>query len=169
VKLATFEAIAAALNAAQVRYLVAGGLAVNAHGYLRFTKDVDFVVHLVPDNILRAFTALAELGYQPNVPIRAEDFADEAQRRRWMSEKGMQVLQFWSDAHRETPIDLFVREPFAFEEEYARALVKPLRREIEVRFVSLETLIRMKEAVGRAQDRIDVEHLRARREDRESS
>lgn len=168
-KLATFEAIAAALNAAQVRYLVAGGLAVNAHGYLRFTKDVDFVVHLVPDNILRAFTALAELGYQPNVPIRAEDFADEAQRRRWMSEKGMQVLQFWSDAHRETPIDLFVREPFAFEEEYARALVKPLRREIEVRFVSLETLIRMKEAVGRAQDRIDVEHLRARREDRESS
>lgn len=34
-----------------MKYLVAGGLAVNAHGYLRFTKDVDFVVQLVPDNI----------------------------------------------------------------------------------------------------------------------
>jgi len=43
-KLASFEAIARALDDAGVRYLVAGGLAVNAHGYLRFTKDVDIVV-----------------------------------------------------------------------------------------------------------------------------
>ena len=40
-KLAGFEAIATALDDAGVRYLVAGGLAVNAHGYLRFTKDVE--------------------------------------------------------------------------------------------------------------------------------
>ncbi len=36
-KLASFEAILGAFAQAQVRYLVAGGLAVNAHGYLRFT------------------------------------------------------------------------------------------------------------------------------------
>jgi hypothetical protein len=29
----------------------------------------------------------------------------------------MQVLQFWSDAHRETSVDVFVSEPFAFDEE----------------------------------------------------
>ncbi|OGA08064.1 MAG: hypothetical protein A3D95_13175 [Betaproteobacteria bacterium RIFCSPHIGHO2_12_FULL_69_13] len=161
-RLASFEAIAAALRDAGVRYLVAGGLAVNAHGYVRFTKDVDFVIQLVPDNIRRAFAALATLGYQPLVPIRADQFADAAQRERWIAEKGMQVLQFWSDAHRETPIDLFVREPFPFEEEYARALVKPLQGRIEVRFVSLATLIAMKETVGRAQDRIDAEELRRR-------
>ena len=45
-KLSTFEAIAAELNAAGVRYLVAGGLAVNAHGYVRLTQDVDLVVQL---------------------------------------------------------------------------------------------------------------------------
>jgi len=162
VRLASFEAIAAALRDAGVRYLVAGGLAVNAHGYVRFTKDVDFVIQLVPDNIRRAFAALATLGYQPLVPIRADQFADAAQRERWIAEKGMQVLQFWSDAHRETPIDLFVREPFPCEEEYARALVKPLQGRIEVRFVSLATLIAMKETVGRAQDRIDAEELRRR-------
>ncbi len=33
-KLASFEAIVRSLNAAGVRYLIAGGLAVNAHGYL---------------------------------------------------------------------------------------------------------------------------------------
>lgn len=46
VKLESFESIVRALNDAGVRYLIAGGLAVNAHGYLRFTKDVDFVIQL---------------------------------------------------------------------------------------------------------------------------
>jgi hypothetical protein len=57
-KLNSFAAVAGALDEAGVRYLVAGGLAVNAHGYLRFTKDVDLVVQLVPDNIvIDAFVA----------------------------------------------------------------------------------------------------------------
>jgi hypothetical protein len=43
-KLASFEALTAALADAGVRYLVAGGLAVNAHGYQRFTKDVGVVI-----------------------------------------------------------------------------------------------------------------------------
>ena len=45
----------------EVRYLVAGGLAVNVHGYLRFTKDVDLVVQLESDNIRRALAALGTL------------------------------------------------------------------------------------------------------------
>jgi hypothetical protein len=77
----------------------------------------------------------------------------------------MQVLQLWSDRHRETSIDVFAYEPFPFDEEYARALIKPLYGFIEVRFVSIPTLIKMKEAAGREQDRIDIEHLRMRLED----
>lgn len=163
-KLASFEALVGALENAGVKYLVAGGLAVNAHGYLRFTKDVDVVVRLVADNITRTFAALGALGYKPSVPITAAQFADEKQRESWIRDKGMQVLQFWSDAHRETPIDVFVSEPFDFEEEYQRALVKPLGS-IPVRFVSLPTLIHMKECAGRPQDNVDVEHLRMRLKD----
>lgn len=164
-KLASVEAIFRALNDAGVRYLVAGGLAVNAHGYLRFTKDADFVIQLVPDNIKRAFAALETLGYKPLVPITADQFADRSIREGWIRDKGMQVLQLWSDRHRETPIDIFVHEPFPFDEEFSNALVKPLYGSIEVRFVSIPTLIRMKEAAGREQDKIDIEHLRMRLED----
>ncbi len=164
-KLASFEAIVRALEEVGVRYLVAGGLAVNAHGYLRFTKDVDVALQLAPENIGRAFAALGTLGYRPMVPITAEQFADAALRESWIRDKGMQVLQFWSDQHIETPVDVFVTEPFPFEEEYGRALVKPLHGTIDVRFVCIPTLIRMKEAAGRPQDRIDVEHLRMRLED----
>ena len=79
-KLAAFEAVAAALQDAGVRYLVAGGIAVNAHGYLRLTYDVDLVIQLQPANIQPAFKALQGLGYRPTVPVTAEQFADPAQR-----------------------------------------------------------------------------------------
>lgn len=164
-KLASFEAIVKALNDAGVRYLIAGGLAVNAHGYLRYTKDADLVIELLPDNILAALDALGRLGYRPAIPVRAEDFADREIRESWVRDKGMKVFQLWSDEHPETPIDLFVDNPFPFGEEYDRALLKPLHGKHEVRFVTLDTLIRMKETAGREQDRIDVEHLRMRRSD----
>jgi hypothetical protein len=162
-KLASFDALVSALQRADVRYLVAGGLAVNAHGYLRFTKDVDVVVQLVPGNIERAFAVLEDLGYRPVVPVTATQFGDAPTRERWIREKGMQVLQFWSDAHRETPVDMFVHEPFDFEDEYRRSVAKPLGQ-ILVRFVTIPTLIRMKQAADRPQDRIDIEYLRKRLE-----
>lgn len=160
-KLNSFVLVARALEEAGVRYLVAGGLAVNAHGYLRYTKDVDLIVQLVPENIINTFAALASIGYKPLVPITASQFADAEMRNGWVREKNMTVLQFWSDAHRETPIDVFAAEPFPFEEEYARSLSKPLGS-VDVRFVSIATLIDMKAAVGRQQDLIDVEHLKMR-------
>ena len=40
------ENIFIALNEAEVRYLVAGGLAVMAHGYLRMTRDLDLILAL---------------------------------------------------------------------------------------------------------------------------
>jgi hypothetical protein len=81
VKLSSFEALAAALEAAAVRYLVAGGLAVAAHGYLRFTKDVDIVIRLIPDNIEKMFVALASLGYRPEEANWPQDRADIEQPR----------------------------------------------------------------------------------------
>lgn len=66
----------------------------------------------------------------------------------------MQVLRSWSDAHRETSVDVFVNEPFPFDDEYAPALVKPLRATLPVRFVSRDTLIRMKQEAGRPRDQV---------------
>lgn len=168
-KLESVKAIVEALNGAEVRYLVVGGLAVVAHGYVRYTKDVDLVIQLVPDNVRRAMRALQGLGYRPGVPVRAEEFADAENRMRWIREKGMTVFQLWSDAHRETPVDLFVAEPFDFDKEYEAALRKSLFGRLEVRVATIPTLIRMKEAAGRAEDKVDVERLRERLRDGEGT
>lgn len=158
-KLAAFETVAKALDTARVRYLVAGGLAVNAHGYIRFTADIDMVIALDAENILRAFKALSDIGYTPSIPITAELFVQPEQRRRWMEEKGMQVLNFYSNAHQETSVDVFAHEPFDFAREYAEAMQGELLPGVVVRFVSIPTLIRMKQAAGRARDLDDIEHL----------
>jgi hypothetical protein len=159
-KLRAFEAVAQALHDAQVRYVVAGGLAVNAHGYLRFTADIDLVIALDAENVLRTFGALSKVGYRPTVPITAEQFADASQRQRWIVEKGIQVLNFFSDSHRESSVDVFVQEPFDFDQEFTAAMVGEVLPGLPVRFVSIPTLIRMKEAAGRPRDLDDIQHLR---------
>ena len=159
-KAASVKAVLGALHAHDVRFLVAGGLAVNCYGYLRFTKDADLVIELVPDNIRRTFDALESLGYKPNVPISKDQFSDETTRLSWIKEKGMMVLQFWSDTHRQTPIDVFVSPPFDFAVEFAAASPRDLPGAGPVPIVSLPTLIRMKENAGRPQDLIDIEQLR---------
>jgi hypothetical protein len=75
-------------------------------------------------------------------------------------------LNFFSDRHRETNVDLFVREPFDFEREYMNALQGDLALGLRVRFVSLPTLIAMKEQANRPRDLDDVQHLRWILEDR---
>lgn len=50
------EGIVGALNEASVQYLIVGGLAVNAHGYERLTQDVDLVIRLTPDNVVRGLS-----------------------------------------------------------------------------------------------------------------
>lgn len=160
VKLASLEAIARALNAADVPWLIGDGLAVNAHGYGRLTQDRDILIELEPGVIRSAFAALAGLGYRPRVPVTAESFADPEQRRRWRTEKGMVVLPFDSGTHPETPIDLFVEVPFDFSEEHRLALVEQVAPGIPVRILRLASLLRMKESAGRPQDLADIAELR---------
>lgn len=160
-KLASLEAIVRVLNDAGARFLVAGGLAVVAHGYGRVTFDVDLVVQLQPDNVLRAMKALESLGYRPLVPVSARDFADPETRQGWIRDKRMIVFQLHSDRHPETRIDLFVSEPFDFDAEYEQALTGEILPGLQVRFVRVEALIRMKEAAGREKDREDIRQLKA--------
>ncbi len=156
---ADFHLIASALNHAEVPFLLVGGLAVVEHGYGRNTFDVDIVIRLEPVAILRAFEALAAIGYRPKVPITAEQFAQTEQRQRFLEEKGMEVLNFWSDTHRETPLDVFVTEPFDFAHEYDAAAEREVAAGLSVRVVSLATLLEMKRAAGRPKDLADIDEL----------
>jgi len=159
VELSGAEAAFDALNRADVAYLVVGGLAVNAHGYVRMTMDIDLVIALNPENILKALLALEEASFRPAVPVTPEQFADPANRKRWREEKEMRVLKLWSDKYRLSPVDIFIYEPFDFAVEYARAQRLELREGLRVPIVSLEVLLTMKREAGRPQDLADIDAL----------
>lgn len=159
-KFSTLEAVFRALEGHGVRFLVAGGVAVNAHGYRRLTHDLDLVLAMDRPNILAAFAALSELGYRPQLPLKAEDVADEGTRASWIRDRNLQVLTLVSDEHPDTVVALFVQEPFDFEAEVKAARPAEVGPDLRVRFVTVGTLIRMKEGTGRPRDQDDVEHLR---------
>jgi predicted nucleotidyltransferase len=153
------EAIVKALNDADVKYLIVGGLAVVAYGYERFTDDVDLVIGLKKENVVRGLRALLSIGYNLRIPVTPEQFADPKLREEWRREKGMVVLQLWSDHHRRTPIDVFVYEPFDFEKEFAGARREIVIGKIPAPIVSYQTLLKLKKAAGRSQDLTDIEKL----------
>src|SRR5438309_11592064 len=105
-KLADVEAILRALNDAEVRYLIVGGLAVVAHGYVRYTHDVHIVINLERDNVLRATNTLEKIGYRPLAPVQTADFADEEKRRSWITEKHMLVFSMRKPDPDSTPVDI---------------------------------------------------------------
>jgi len=153
--------LACKLQAAQVRYLVVGGVAVYAWGYERFTKDLDLVISLAPESIDRTFQVLTEGGYKPALALlRAEDLKEPGIRRRLIEEKNLTAVQFINEKEPDTSVDLLITEPFDFETEYAKAYVSELPGGAEVRIVWIDTLLDMKSRAGREQDLADVAVLR---------
>jgi hypothetical protein len=157
----SIEAIIRALNDAGVRYLIAGGLAVIAHGYTRVTQDIDLILDLGEENVRRAVSVFAGLGYRPTAPIAIELFADPAVRARWIQEKRLTVLSLHSPAHPTVVVDLFVESPLDFAAAYPVAPRMELVPNLTTVFVSYQDLVRLKRQAGRPKDFLDVEKLQA--------
>ena len=156
----SLETIFRTLNEAQARYLVVGGVAVMAHGYARFTKDLDLVLDLSADSLKRSLEALQQLGYRPINPVDIFDFANPETRHDWAENRDMVVFNLVSDRFPDVVIDIFTKEPFIFDREYDAASWREFAPGIAARVVALETLIALKAAADRPRDRLDIEELR---------
>jgi hypothetical protein len=152
----SLETIFRALERARVRYLVVGGVAVVLHGHPRFTADLVLALDAV--NLRDALRALGELGYAPRAPVAAHEFADPRRRAEWARDKGMTVFSLASPTHPTTEVDLFIEEPFPFEDGYSRAVWADLG-DTRVPVASIADLVAMKRRAGRPQDLEDARIL----------
>ena len=159
-KVKSLEAIFRALQEADARYLVVGGVAVVAHGHVRLTHDLDLVLDLSSDVLPRALKALESLGYRPRNPVKLIDFANAELRHDWTENRNMKVFNLDSDRYPDVVIDIFPKEPFPFATEYAASVRKEIAPQIEIHVVSIPTLIRMKLEANREKDRTDIQELR---------
>jgi len=147
-----------ALERAQARYVVVGGLAVILHGHLRGTATIDLVIELAPDNCRRALDALAGIGLRPRLPVDMQQFADPEIRRDWVENRNMMVFQLWNPEVPGRSIDIFVREPFGFDELWSQSVLREVQG-VPVRIASIAHLVAMKRSAARPRDLDDIAAL----------
>jgi hypothetical protein len=148
-----------ALAQNQIRYLVAGGFAVNLHQIQRATMDLDLIVHLEKVNLLRFAEVMKNLGFIPRLPVKAEDFADPEIRSRWITEKNMMVFSFNNPKNPFEVVDVFVEEPSPFEQLF-RNKIEVQAFQVKIDVIGVEDLIEMKKKAGRDKDLFDIEQLK---------
>ncbi len=158
--MALFEPIFHALNRAEIRYIVVGGVAVVLHGFARLTGDLDLVVDLEPDPARKAIEALVALGLRPRAPVDPLGFADAELRALWIRDKGLRVFSMHDPRDPMREVDLFVELPAPFPELWARARLVELGA-TRVRIACIDDLIAMKRRAGRPEDLTDIEALEA--------
>ncbi len=155
-----FEPLFTALNAAEVRYVVVGGVAVVLHGFARLTGDVDLAIDLEPNEARKAVDAFLAFGLRPRLPVDARDFADTGTRTSWVRDKGMRVFTFVDPTNPLLLVDCFAEDVVPFALLWQNAVVLSLTS-TTVRVASIPDLIDLKRRAGRPQDVRDIEALEA--------
>jgi hypothetical protein len=157
-----FEAdqILRTLAAHGVDFVVIGGLAVQIHGYLRSTNDLDVVVRPAMLNLSRLSEALAELEAEPREPARIS-LTDPSQLRR------APPIPIMTNAG---PLNVINIEHLAgAPSSYGALREAAITVELHgsgIAVAGLSDLIRMKRAAGRPHDLADIEALTRRPDDR---
>jgi hypothetical protein len=145
------EHIFAVLDAHKVEYVVIGGIAVQAHGHVRMTNDVDLIPSPTPENLERLAEALVELDARvlnsgsEHLPIDA---------------RMLPRATLWQLSTRHGDMDLLHDAPGAapFSQLRERALVIALGGH-PIPIAGRDDLIKMKRATGRPVDLADIAAL----------
>jgi predicted nucleotidyltransferase len=145
------EAILRVLAEHRVEFVVVGGVAVQTHGYMRPTRDLDIIPRPDLANLSRLGEALAELGSQLHRTQRPVAITDPHILKR----AALVPLITTYGRLDVINIKLTAGTPGRYSELRERAIDVDLGA-IEVAVVGLDDLIRMKKAAGREQDRIDI-------------
>ncbi len=134
----------AAFAAAGVEYAVVGGVAVNAHGYVRATHDLDLFIRPTIENAQAAFQALLQLGV-PLEGLEPGDLLDDEENLRFGPEQDH--------------IDILASIGEMSFDQVWRNRVETKLNGIAVPFISKADLIENKRQVGRLRDLADAEEL----------
>jgi hypothetical protein len=146
----------------QVEFTVVGGLAVQVHGHMRSTRDLDVIPSTDMLNLSRLGEALADMGAELLRAGRSIDVTDPHLLKR------AALVPLMTRYGR---LDLFHPRlthgaPGSYDKLRAKALVVRLG-DMEVAVAGLDDLIRMKRAAGREQDIADIGALTRSDEDLE--
>ena len=143
------EAVLDALAGARVPVALCGGVALGVHGFVRATKDFDFVVPETEVDRAKAAVAVIGFAHQAAPMTFKKGTPEETTVHRVSKAVGDSLLT----------VDFLLARGFLSPIWDARQLVEWTGRRVEV--ISAAGLIKMKEVAGRPQDRADIVRLEA--------
>lgn len=132
------------LNKARAKYLIVGGQALNLHGVIRATKDIDVLIPKDRANTARVLEALSQMGFGMARELDVEEILGKP----------------WTIIGDTPRVDLMTVANRVKYEEAAETALKAQIHGIKVCYVDYKTLIKTKET-GRLQDQADIERLKA--------
>lgn len=132
------------LNVHDVRYLLIGGYAVNYHGYVRATADMDIWVKPDGSNASRMVTVFKEFGFDvdelhPNLFLNPDNVI-----RLGMPPLRIEIMSSISGVN--------------FDECYENR-IQVIWADVPIQIISLDKLKKNKHASGRLKDHNDLDHL----------
>jgi hypothetical protein len=139
----------------KIRYLIIGGLGVNLYGVPRTTQDIDLIISMNRDNVLRLTAMLKGLGYRPRLPVDPEKLADPAEVKDWIHHRNMKAFSFIHSESAYKVVDIVLVHPLDFETAFKRRTVKSVQG-LEFNLASIDDLIESKKFSGRPQDLSDI-------------
>jgi hypothetical protein len=146
------------LEAYKVDYLFIGGLAVSLHGIERATMGIDITVAMRPENLRHLIDCAKDLGLKPVAPVPLESLSNIELLKQWHSEKNMQAFALRTDELAGVTLDVLLFTTLNFAEMYQRAVHFDVGN-VRIPVVSIDDLIALKQAAGRAIDISDIAHL----------
>jgi hypothetical protein len=143
------------LSDGQVQYVLIGGLAVQLHGFLRSTFDIDLVLAMNDENLVRFIAVAKQYGLVPVVPVPIDTLRNASQIEQWHREKGMLAFALREPHTGGSVVDILVRPEVPFDTLMANAVEGKLFAR-QVWIASIDDLLTMKRSANRPKDQLDV-------------
>ncbi len=143
------------LSDEQVQYVLVGGLAVQLHGFLRATFNIDLVLAMNDGNLARFIDVAKRYGLAPAIPVPIDSLRNAAQIDEWHREKGMLAFSLREPQAGGSVVDVLVRPEVSFEHLIANAVTGELFGR-KVPIASIADLLIMKRVANRPKDGLDI-------------
>lgn len=154
-----YEEIFRSLSEKDVRYIVVGGIAFNLLGGSRNTADLDLLLAMDDNNLLKFITIMKSQGYMVKQPVDPFDFAREEIRKVWIEKKNMKAFNFYKGYQSFEEVDVIIDSPVLYEEAISRTSIIRID-DLSLPVISIRDLIKMKEVTGRERDMLDIKELK---------
>ena len=153
-----YEEILQEFQKQKVRYVIVGGIAINLHGFLRSTADMDILVDMTDKNLKKIVGILKKKGYHVKQPVDPMGIANEKIRHDWIHGKNMKAFNFYKE-NEYKEVDIIIESPVSYQEAKVNALQLKIGS-MKIPVISIDDLIKMKSKTGRDVDQRDIEQLK---------